>query len=1128
MADDGEISTSVPITAAAWLYVAKKEKEMLELISALSLSDRSSSVVIAPLLVDLTVEKDFSTTVKVPVMKYDGVVVTKITSVCPFVLCFHGTGDMIETKEDHGNIDAICRDARKKFFVQEFRAKDRPSFDVARLCGSVQMDPDEVMCYVVFGSGMKEFLYAGNLVPCVEEAVNVEIYKTCAVKIPLYASTLFEENDVEPSIHKCSQFVAENGLYIPEVSETLYYYLFTSWGQTLRFQDTENLIDAGLQQFVTDSHRNVKLAQNKTYVGYATQKISQLERDQLMLIDSIIAELAFSYASVYLDSVYEPTPVMNFLEWPMIRSCKSHGEMLEQLTEFKLHLSAHIAANVFASNSILYATRLISTSNIKQPNASVTRESMLKTIHFFNCLSILSEDHFNDARKQIKTNVLCKEEKYSPYHLAYVCGTSPHMLSEIVWYLNRLNIYNTGGNFVDNLYSHVVNCSASLCQFCEGRTCHSCIGTAFARIGTRLPGIPRQAKKEPVVLTFVTKHFADVDVLGAFGKKFSNEQKEVKELQMNNSAILDKLKYISPIIEYCKKNSIISSASGEDILDIKSKKDFMLAVSGIVQTIDEAVAKFISEMRKMQIPREHVENSTQSFNVDLSPYATVFSPIFSYTYYKSVLFILQHLALIVAVSYVLDRPFNGLAISKWLGQQFQSIYASFEGTFIKKGFLNTKSIKIVNNVELEMLLDYDMYRNGKYVKTSTQAKLCKLSVQALKDVRVKNKPISKNSAKNSQVSVYFKKGSWQKKNPVNGCLGFLLFKHHKKLFPDVNMSCLSFWQKIFQNSLPTNVDIGNIEEFDSFVRFLISVTNNYEETDIIDVQPECVLNFIEYYFHNKFLTTIGFKDYITSLHAFFTRTGPQNHAQFPSLLERYIKFGSIQEYITHFKNLKIQGVPAPRSVSLVKDPIFSNVFSYKSLVSFGLTLEKFTNVASKDFFQFGQLSYFVGTGVDRSLNASSVSPSDFKFMRQKYVIATKLVDLLMRRSRKDTVLYDAEVLKSKIMSLMESPSDTEPETLIACEVLKAIGEKPSFDDILFYVDGNTFLAESVVEQIDVILERGVSDYDIGTIKSVLQGEGAAASSSTYDFSRFFVTDDDVSVDVSENESDEPVTKRCRL
>lgn len=888
MTDDSEQGISARLSAAAWIYFIPKNKELAEIIANLSLTDKSSSIAIAPLLMDLLVEQDFNTTVKIPISSYGGIVITKITSYYPVCMIFHGTEDILLFTEDHGDLQKVCFEARKRFNIQQFKPNTmRCETDLRALCTAVNMIYEDVLCHVAFTNGAKELLFSGALIPCVEEQVAIQIGNIDCVKVPLYPVTLFENDDsIEINIDSCGKFANENGFYSTALSETMFYYIFTAWGMSLRFHDTQELINAGLKQFLQDTVQSVKLAPHKRYTGMVNQKLTTVERDFLMLTDAAITELGFSYASEYWDSAYEPSQAMYFTEWPIIKSAETHEQKIQKLKELKLHISSHVAANVFANNSVWYSTKLAYVPTTKPTgNNTITQETLLKAIYFCNGLSSLNEDYYIDSKKLVKINtVQNKEDKYSVYHLAIACATNVQLLSDVVWNLNRVTIYNSGSGCTD-MYNYIVNCSSNMCEFCNGTACQSCIGTALIRVANRLPSIPKQVKKEPVVLTMFSRIYADVDILGSFGKKHISEHKEGIKDGQSSTPTLDRMKFLNNIFDYCKKNSWIDSTTGEDIMSFRNKKDFVNMMTGLTQIIEDSVAKLISEMRKTQTSKEQIESSIQSFNVETAPYAMIFSPLLTYGYYRSMLFILQNTALIVATSHVVDRPCTGSSIAKWLSQQYQTLYGSFNGSHMKKGFMNMKTVKVQSNVEMEQIVDFQAYKQGTYVKTSTQAKLCKLSVQSFRDVRIKNRPINV-SRKTSHTNVYFKKGARQKKNPVNGCLSFILFKCHDKLFPGNNISCLELWQKVLSNSLPRSVDIGPLDEFDSFLKCVLSITDDYDRCDVVDTQPESLVSFIECMFHNKFLTAIGYNEFISTLHGLTSTIVNQSYQHFPVLLKR--------------------------------------------------------------------------------------------------------------------------------------------------------------------------------------------------------------------------------------------------
>ncbi|AKI10465.1 single-stranded DNA-binding protein [Human betaherpesvirus 5] len=1159
-----ELTALAPVGPAAFLYFSRLNAETQEILATLSLCDRSSSVVIAPLLAGLTVEADFGVSVRTPVLCYDGGVLTKVTSFCPFALYFHHTQGIVAFTEDHGDVHRLCEDARQKYALEAYTPEaDRVPTDLAALCAAVGCQASETTVHVVVGNGLKEFLFAGQLIPCVEEATTVRLHGGEAVRVPLYPPTLFNSLQLdaeadEVSLDARSAFVEARGLYVPAVSETLFYYVYTSWCQSLRFSEPRVLIEAALRQFVHDSQQSVKLAPHKRYLGYMSQRLSSLEKDHLMLSDAVVCELAFSFASVFFDSAYQPAESMLFSEWPLVTNATDHRDLIRALTELKLHLSTHVAALVFSANSVLYQHRLVYLqSSARHPSAGGTasQETLLKAIQFTNGLSAACEDVYNDARKVLKfQGAPLKDERYGPQHLALVCGTCPQLVSGFVWYLNRVSVYNTGLSGSSTLTNHLVGCAAGLCEACGGTCCHTCYQTAFVRVRTRLPVVPKQPKKEPCVITVQSRFLNDVDILGSFGRRYNVDAKDGgldgkgddgvpgggagggggRDVSGGPSdglgggrggggggdsggmmgrggrmlgASVDRTYRLNRILDYCRKMRLIDPVTGEDTFSAHGKSDFVAVFSALNKFVDDEALGFVSEVR-LKSSRDEVAGATQAFNLDLNPYAVAFQPLLAYAYFRSVFYVIQNVALITATSYIVDNPLTTNLVSKWMTQHFQSIHGAFSTTSSRKGFLFTKQIKSSKNSDHDRLLDFRLYAQGTYAVVPMEIKLSRLSVPTLIMVRVKNRPIYR-AGKGNAGSVFFRRDHVPRRNPAKGCLGFLLYRHHERLFPECGLPCLQFWQKVCSNALPKNVPIGDMGEFNAFVKFLVAVTADYQEHDLLDVAPDCVLSYVESRFHNKFLCYYGFKDYIGSLHGLTTRLTTQNHAQFPHVLGASPRFSSPAEFALHVKGLKTAGVPAPMAATVARESLVRSVFEHRSLVTVPVSVEKYAGINnSKEIYQFGQIGYFSGNGVERSLNVSSMSGQDYRFMRQRYLLATRLADVLIKRSRRENVLFDADLIKNRVMLALDAENlDCDPEVMAVYEILSVREEIPASDDVLFFVDGCEALAASLMDKFAALQEQGVEDFSLDNLRRVLDADAQrltdAAGGEVHDLSALF-------------------------
>lgn len=1123
---EDDLNELAPIGPAAWLYFARFSSRSIDALAILSAADKGCPVVFAPLLVDLTVDRDFPVSVRTPLSRYEDGVLTKVTSMCPFVAMFHNTNPILELLEDHGDVNGLCENVRGMFGLETYHVQDgRSETDINELCRIIGLDPNVVTGYVAFSNGMKEFLFSGLLVPCPEEATQVQLGKDKAVKVPLYPPTLFMgDDDIEDTgdfaAYLKNEWLREHAIYSVELSKAIFYFLFTPWAQALRFNDVHTMIACGMRQFVNDTQHAVKLAPHKRYYGYMTQKLSSGERDQLMLCDAAACELGFSYASAFFDSAYELPAAMMFGEWPIMKNCEDDKELRDRLLAFKLHLSSHIAAQTFSSNSVLYGNRIVFLSSANRvATGGSAQDGLMRAVQFHNGLNCLCEDAYNDSRKTVRFSgtATCKEDRFSAHHLAWACGTSPQAFSDLIWFFNRMPVYSTGtaGNVI---FEHMATCSSGLCAACSGRCCHTCYQTAFVRMSSRLPTIPKQPKKEPFVVTMQSRYLSDVDVLGSFGRRHSNELKDsstpmssgVADRGMSGKLLddgpppsaagngtslgafptdkVDRGRYLTQLFEYCKKNSLIDANTGEDAISIRGKQDFVSTITNLNRYVDELAMSFASEVRS-KMSKEEVSGATQSFNLDMTPLSMVFCPVLSLQYYKTTLMIVQNLSLVSATSYVVDNPLTGSSIARWLNQHFQSICGAFSSVSARKGFLLTRDAKCSKSVEFEKLMDFKAYvQVGRYVRNTVEAKLCKLSVVALRSCRVKNRPLPR-AGKTSGVNVFFKRDNVQKRSPIKGCLSFLLYRYHSKLFPGCTLSCYDLWHRICSNSVPRTVNLGNMDELGALLRFVVGVTADYSDHDLIDVQPENMLTYVEYRFHNKFLYFYGFREYLSTIHGLTTKLAVQNHLNFPYILTSPPKFSSVAEYAERIKEMKSKGASAPLAATVTRETLLRNVFEQRSLVSVAFSIEKYTSAASsRDVFQFAQIGYFCGSGVERCLNTASFGNQDYRYMRQRYVLATKLVDVILRRSRRDNVVFDADLVKNRVMCILDASNlEHDPEILVICEIMDGRnGEIPESDDILFYVDGQEALARSLSAKLDVLSKRGVTDYSPENVRQMLE------------------------------------------
>ncbi|OPE44706.1 hypothetical protein BV508_31295 [Mycobacterium intermedium] len=154
-------------------------------------------------------------------------------------------------------------------------------------------------------------------------------------------------------------------------------------------------------------------------------------------------------------------------------------------------------------------------------------------------------------------------------------------------------------------------------------------------------------------------------------------------------------------------------------------------------------------------------------------------------------------------------------------------------------------------------------------------------------------------------------------------------------------------------------------------------------------------------------------------------------------------------------------------------------------------------------------------------------------MRQKTIIATKFSEVIVKKVRRETIMFDTEVVKGKVLSIVENlTNDIDPELLIIAEVMRDREDKPTMDDMLFFVDGREALAASIMLKLNHLVDMNVRDFSIANLQSVFEAV-SSNDAPVYDFSEILAEEDDqasgvLKCDETETETDEPMTKKNRL
>ncbi|UVZ34362.1 major DNA binding protein [Elephant endotheliotropic herpesvirus 3B] len=1179
MADDNNIASNASINYGAWIYVAEKNTETCEILSRLVLTAPGHEVAIGPMLLDVTVEANFEPTVKCPMLLNDGTVILRLANFMPCTLFLNSADDLRLCEDVVGNVDEICEEAAARYHYsggdrgatadgagetsaavasEGGRGKSPRTVTTASdVCGRVNASEEDSFVYIVCTYGFRELLYHGYLVPHWQETSEVSVGNRRAVKIPLASPFMFTQCR-DDHVDIADPFVLENGFYHRGLADALFSFLFRPVAVSLRYHDVQNFISASLDQYVNDTYANAKICDRKVYTCHGNNKLSNSDKDTLALCDGVANEVVLSYLTQFLDSAYDAPNSMDFFSWPAVKD-KSHEEVLRQLDDLMMHMTVHVSALVFSGNSVLYQNRICKSmggtgSSESKDESSI--EALLKTVHHGNGIQLLYEDGYDDSKCMVRPHTpKPKNNKYNLDHLAFAASFSPHVLTKLVWVLNRCEEYKTTQSASSVCYLVLNSSSTGTCLHCDGKHCNTCVGGLMCRMGTRFPNVNRPPRKEPCVTTLLTRQFADMSLLGSFGKRYNADRDQAGAKDGRGAAVepLDKTKYFLNVLDYCKRESLID-VEGNDIMQISGKADFVKIMSGLNRTIDEELVKLLGDMRKHVTAKDDLANSTLSFTLDLNPLGYGFAPLLQFVHVKTLVNILESLALVVAIEKITSYPLTQASYAKWIRQHYQSIYGEFKKSVAKKGFMTLSDYKVKNASFSDTFPDFN-YVKREYANaaggaqqqqclptTTYQCRLWSFNFTSLRDVRIKYKPVPRN-----KESPYFQKPERGVQNPVSGPLSFLVTRFHKDLFPNVTVSPMTLWQRIYMNTLKNfNVDLGDKAEVEQFIRFMFEQTIEWEASNCIDAKPDSLVQYVEFRLTNRLLHASGQRgQYIGTVQALSTVLSEAKLEGFPCYIEPEKSFYSVSDYYDYCR-----GQNRPVTVGRTRPYGNTNgMFENRPLVTVPYALEKYPGASGNaNIFHCGQLGYYSGSGVDRNLGVMSKN-SDYNFMRKKHVLCTPMTNVIYTKMNRGVQVFDFDMLKQRVGALLaeqQHSSGCDLEVVVLNEILKTVKE-PSYNDLLFLTDYQEHLANDLFEKIKLLDELEVaSPYTLETLQEVFQEKAEPNPSTTsglsYDFSSIIPKASDVEDcggmmgggasgmihDFGGGVEDEPILKRMRL
>lgn len=979
----------------------------------------------------------------------------------------------------------LCERAATVFGYSKWKPKNEepslpPSCSPDTVLSLLGLNWDRPIAGVVVSHGFKERLYSGSLVwlPC--QAKMVKVGACDAIKVPLFDRELFPEDKQATLEH----------LYVPELSKYLYYSLFLNIAQSLRLKNIDVLISAMEDQFLKDQYKVSKLAQFKEY---PCSLVNSQDPVVGMVIDASVAELALSYGMSFLEAPQESSTIMNYSGWHLFSECETVEDRCGALEEFIAKLAVHVHAQIFSLNSILYLNRIgkVNSQGVQKEAVSFNSYFIHGGLGHLSEISVLEN---GTRRSPAPGSEQPKAElgNYGVLHLAYAASFCPQALARICYYLQFAQHQKISAAYRQSLKHYL--CSAAntaACDLCGGGWPAVCIHTLKFRLDDRFPQVTVNSKREPYIVTGVSGSFNDLGILG----NFASFRDKDEEAQAEDGQRYTYWKLMQRVLERLQEIGVDATGECQSIKDIKS---FLKTFRAIDNLVDSEAVAFTNSMVKNNVNfKETIKGIHHvlqfSCNVNWLPPCSIFTKLF----YRSLLTVIQDIALPICAIYEQENPSLGTVPSEWLRLHFQTLWTNFKSACFDKGVLTGTDIKVSHN-DPQMhstaggascdFFDVDNCDPSRaFVSQRVQLRIARPMITIPKTIKMKNRIIFSNSGASEVIQSSFLRVTKKEHYIVNGPYINFLHAYHKALFPNCKISAIYLWNSIADTKqIPL---LPGVEEAD--MKEIVNYVNNNsiisDESNVLDITPHNLKDYALHRLNNAILRSCGQTQfYASTFHSLVPVIQRFSALDYPHALGA-AKFKTLEEFMEMGKNKTAITV-----ITSQKQSVFETG-KQRPVITVPMVVNKYSGInGNAQIFQCANIGYFSGRGVDRNLMSDGMSfrkQSGWAFMRKRHVFMTPLVDTLIKKSVPVVAVSEVELLKKNILCLLERP-DPNAISNIILELFKSIGFNGcmnlTHDDLDFYLGHIGVLADELYAKIKLVCDKlGEGEWEEADVAAAL-------------------------------------------
>nr|WOZ69454.1 ORF6 single strand DNA binding protein [Ovine gammaherpesvirus 2] len=1074
---EDNIGSKAPIGPCGFIYIYPAGHFNFQEISLLGDRCDGSSAFSLPLLHGVTVEEAFVPNVKAVHKKLDMTTISvKLTSYHNRAIIFHNA-DKFPPIFSGPNLATVCAEARDMFGYLPFTPESGQASSPADLCPPVLKEQDVVMAVVVT-EGFKERLHTGKLIYLKSQTHSVTINKTEVFRVPLYDEDLFAKKANIPK------------LYLPAVSEYLYYSLYTGLAQTLRVHNVAGLVNAIQGQFVQDKYKTAKLVHLKEYPA----STANAQDTSLMVIDAVATELGVSYGMSFFEAPQEMCKIQDYLSWDIFSSCETSEDRLAALSRWNALQAIHVHAQLFSTNSILYVNRVARQAPLAN---SKVEPNVYNSYYMQHGLVNLSEEMLFEDGSPAFTGIPASSldgNSFTLHHLAYAASFSPNLLARMCYYLQFCQHQRSAANTAYSITEYVGSAAnSSVCHLCDGACPCVCINTLFYRLKDRFPPVLPGSRRDPYVVTGVTNVFNELDFLGTFA---SFRDKDEEQGQGEETPKYTYWQLNQTLSEKLEAAGLVDTPGLEDGAlggGAMNMEKFVRTFSDIDAIVDTEASKFINTMLKNNVNfRESIKGVTHVLQYNCNVYWQTPCSLLLQLYYRSLLTIVQDIALPSCIVYEAENPSHGCKPSEWLKIHYQTLWTNFKSFFMDKGVITGTEMKVVHAEQFSDFFDIDAAANNIFSPVKAQVRLAKAQVLALKNIKVKNRILFSGANMSEHYQSAFLKTANRKENYIlAGPYVKFLNSFHRHLFPNLKISCLYLWSNFCKKKQIPCVPGVSAEALNKFFSYINTNSRQFEDINLLDIVPDSYLSYAKQRLNNAILRACGQTQfYAVTIHPIFPKVQETCALEYPHVLGTS-RVSSVEDYMEQVQTLKALTINSSLREAA------SNLARSRPIVTLPLVVNKYTGIAGNaQLFQSANLGYFMGRGVDKNLLGDSLfaKKQQNSYMRKKYLFMTPIVGTLLKPSYiHQGTAFEIETIKRSIQSILEDQQDEKVFNKVVCELVKNIGAgcaDLTLDDIQFYLGSYGMFSENIQEKLDC-LRDAAGPWTEEWAAGVLEAQGCA-------------------------------------